>query len=173
MGTDALVRAPAAAAWWLAPVDITAGARVNGLSSAEARTRLSRDGRNVFRVDAERSLVVQFIMRFSNPLVIILLLASAISTFTGEVANFLIISLINILSVTLDFVQEYRAGRAAEKLCLAVSVRTTVVRDGKSRDIPIADVVPGDWSGTVSVQPCGHGVAFPRSWPQQTGPHFH
>ena len=131
-------------AWWLAPPIITAGARATGLSGAEATTRLLRYGPNVFRDHTERSLLVQFILRFKNPLVIILLLASAISAFTGEVANFLIISLIVILSVSLDFMQEYRAGKAAAKLRLAVSVRTTVVRDGKSRDIPVADVVSGD-----------------------------
>ncbi|HEX3171584.1 MAG TPA: cation-transporting P-type ATPase, partial [Burkholderiales bacterium] len=131
-------------AWWLAPPIITAGARATGLSGAEATTRLLRYGPNVFRDHTERSLLVQFILRFKNPLVIILLLASAISAFTGEVANFLIISLIVILSVSLDFMQEYRAGKAAAKLRLAVSVRTTVVRDGKSRDVPVADVVSGD-----------------------------
>ena len=95
-------------AWWLAPPIITAGARATGLSGAEATTRLLRYGPNVFRDHTERSLLVQFILRFKNPLVIILLLASAISAFTGEVANFLIISLIVILSVSLDFMTRAR-----------------------------------------------------------------
>ena len=69
---------------------------------------------------------------------------SAISAFTGEIANFVIISFIVLLSVTLDFVQEYRAGRAAEKLRLAVSVRATVLRDGKPMEVAVADEVPGD-----------------------------
>jgi len=132
-----------AEAWWLAPI-VPTDAHATGLSAAEARAQLSHCGPNVFRDHTERSLAVQFIMRFKNPLVIILLMASAISAFTGEVANFFIISLIVILSVTLDFVQEYRAGKAAEKLRLAVSVRTTVMRDGKKVDVPVADVVPGD-----------------------------
>jgi P-type Mg2+ transporter len=131
-------------AWWLTPPDASAAALATGLSAAEARAVLSRCGPNVFRDHRERPLIVQFIVRFKNPLVIILLLASAISAFTGEVANFFIISLIVILSVTLDFVQEYRAGKAAEKLRLAVSVKTTVMRDGKNVDVPVADVVPGD-----------------------------
>jgi len=141
---NSVTGASCADAWWLAPPIITAAARAAGLSGAEATARLTRSGPNVFRDHTERALLVQFILRFKNPLVIILLLASAISAFTGEVANFVIISLIVVLSVTLDFVQEYRAGKAAEKLRLAVSVRTTVVRDGKNHDIPVADVVPGD-----------------------------
>ena len=131
-------------AWWLAPPEVSAAVRATGLSGADARERLSRFGPNLFRDHPVQSLLVQFISRFKNPLVIILLMASAISAFTGEVANFLIIALIVILSVTLDFVQEYRAGKAAEKLRLAVSLRATVMRDGKSLDVPVAEVVPGD-----------------------------
>ena len=71
-------------------------------------------------------------------------MASAISALTGEVANFLIISAIVLFSVTLDFVQEHRAGKAAESLRQSVSVRATVIRDGKQVETPVADVVPGD-----------------------------
>ena len=92
----------------------------------------------------ERSVLVQYLARFRNPLVIVLLSASAISAFSGELANFLIIAVIVLLSVTLDFFQEYRAGKAAEQLRDTVSVKATVLRDGKPGDIPAAEVVPGD-----------------------------
>ncbi|OAH97012.1 magnesium-translocating P-type ATPase [Methylomonas methanica] len=49
-----------------------------------------------------------------------------------------------LLSVTLDFVQEHRAGKAAESLRHSVSVKARVIRDGKAIDVPVADVVPGD-----------------------------
>jgi P-type Mg2+ transporter len=41
-------------------------------------------------------------------------------------------------------VQEHRAGRAAERLKASVAVRATVVRDGRTEEVPVADVVPGD-----------------------------
>ena len=174
---NSITGASCADAWRLAPPIITAAARAAGLSGAEATARLTRSGPNVFRDHTERALLVQFILRFKNPLVIILLLASAISAFTGEVANFVIISLIVVLSVTLDFVQEYRAGKAAEKLRLAVSVRTTVVRDGKNHDIPVADVVPGDIvvlsagdlvpaDGVHDGADCGRGARLDREHPR-------
>jgi Mg2+-importing ATPase len=134
-------------AWWLnALSDIQAQLATDaaGLSGAEASSRLSRFGSNLFRARQERSALVQFLSRFKNPLVVVLLVASAISAFTGEVANFLIISFIVLLSVTLDFVQEYRAGKAADRLRQAVSVRATVMRDGKHLEVPVAAVVPGD-----------------------------
>ena len=136
-----------AQAWWLQPLSAAQSepaAHVAGLSSIEARMRLSRYGLNLFRDRQERSVLVQYLARFRNPLVIVLLAASAISAFTGEVANFLIITFIVLLSVTLDFVQEFRAGKAAEKLRQAVSVRAAVMRDGKRLDVPVAEVVPGD-----------------------------
>ena len=48
------------------------------------------------------------------------------------------------LSVTLDFLQEHRAGQAAERLKASVAVRATVLRDGAACEIPVAELVPGD-----------------------------
>lgn len=44
----------------------------------------------------------------------------------------------------MDFVQEYRAGQAADRLRQSVAVRAKALRDGKFNDILIADLVPGD-----------------------------
>ena len=68
----------------------------------------------------------------------------AISALTGEITNFLIITVMVLFSVTLDFVQEHRAGKAAESLRHSVSVRARVIRDGKPLAVPVTDVVPGD-----------------------------
>ncbi len=115
-----------------------------GLSSAEAAARLARTGPNVLRPHRERAVLVQFLSHFLNPLVIILLLASGVSALTGDVTSFLIISVIVLMSVTLDFVQEYRGGRAAERLRQSVAVHVSVVRNAKSQDIRVDQVVPGD-----------------------------
>ena len=134
-------------AWWLQPLtEPNAGLATDegGLTSAEALSRLSKYGLNLFRDHQEQSLILQFLSRFKNPLVILLLVASAISAFTGQTANFVIITVMVLLSVTLDFVQEHRAGKAAESLRHSVSVRATVIRDGKSTEVPVTHVVPGD-----------------------------
>lgn len=88
--------------WWLEPPSGEAAERATeatGLSGAEAKARLARFGPNLFRERQEKSLLLQYLTRFKNPLVIILLVASAVSAFTGEVTNFLIISCIVLLSV--------------------------------------------------------------------------
>jgi Mg2+-importing ATPase len=133
--------------WWqtpLAGILAELGAPATGLSSAEARARLKRYGRNELGDRPERSLLFQFLRRFRNPLVLILIVASVVSALTGEVASFAIIVLMVLLSVILDFVQEYRAGHAALKLRQSVQIRTSVMRDGATKNVPAAQVVPGD-----------------------------
>jgi P-type Mg2+ transporter len=133
--------------WWLTPLaepQAALATDASGLTGIEARSRLSRFGPNLFQDHRERSLVIQFLSRFRNPLVILLLAASAISAFTGEVTNFLIITVLVLFSVTLDFVQEHRAGKAAASLRQTVSVRAMAIRDGKQVEVPVAEVVPGD-----------------------------
>jgi len=134
-------------AWWLQPhllQDDLLVANKPGLSTAEAKSRLATFGLNVFQERQRKSLLRQYLSRFGNPLVVILLVASTVSAFTGEVTNFLIISCIVMLSVTLDFVQEHRANAAAEKLRQAVSIQATVLRDGVSREVAVSQLVPGD-----------------------------
>ncbi len=115
-----------------------------GLASGDAAERLRRAGPNILRPPEKRMLLLQFLARFKNPLVLILLGASAVSAFTGDTASFLIISSIVIMSVTLDFIQEHRAGKAAEALRESVALRVEALRDGKNTSIPATELVPGD-----------------------------
>ncbi len=116
----------------------------NGLTSAEATERLRQYGPNRLKPALQRAVLLQFLAQFRNPLVLILLVASGVSALTGDVTGALIIGVIVVMSVTLDFVQAYRAGRAAERLALQVAVTATVLRDGKARELPVTELVPGD-----------------------------
>lgn len=117
---------------------------MNGLTSAEATDRLKHYGPNRLLPATQRAVVLQFLAHFRNPLVVILLVASGISALSGDVTGAIIIGLIVVMSVTLDFVQAYRAGRAAAHLALQVAVTATVLRDGKLCERPVAELVPGD-----------------------------
>ena len=117
---------------------------LGGLSNAEAAARLIHFGPNLIHAERKRAIFLQFLSKFRNPLVIILLTASALSAFTGDAVSFFIISAIVLASVTLDFVQEHRAGQAAERLRQSVAVRGQVLREGKALEIPLAEMVPGD-----------------------------
>ncbi len=134
-------------AWWQAAsaeLQARLGAGPNGLTTSAALERLQRYGPNQVRDAGAAPLLLQFLRRFSNPLILILLAASLISALVQEVVSFVIITLMVLISVTLDFVQEYRAGKAAEKLRQLVQVRASVLRDGEARQVPLSEVVPGD-----------------------------
>ncbi|MDR3449032.1 MAG: cation-transporting P-type ATPase, partial [Alphaproteobacteria bacterium] len=115
-----------------------------GLTVAEARTRLTLFGPNNAATAKQLPLWLQFLTRFRNPLVIILLIASALSAATGDVASFLIVVSIVTISITLDFVQEVRAQNAVEALRRSVAVQATVRRGGAKISLPIDQLVPGD-----------------------------
>jgi Mg2+-importing ATPase len=134
-------------AWWLIPLAdlfrVLQSGR-EGLQSADASARLKKWGLNIFRDEPKRMLLLEFLRRFRNPLILILLVASFISALTGETASFVIITLMIIMSVTIDFIQETRAAKTADKLRQSVSLRVSVMRDGMRCEVPVAEVVPGD-----------------------------
>ncbi|GFO60060.1 magnesium-translocating P-type ATPase [Geomonas silvestris] len=133
--------------FWQLPIGILLeqlGSTPEGLSSPEAARRLMRYGPNLIHGERKRALILQFLGKFRNPLVIILLTASTLSAFTGDTASFFIIGVIVLISVSLDFVQEQRAGHAAEGLRQSVAVRGRLLRDGRPQELPLAEMVPGD-----------------------------
>ena len=115
-----------------------------GLDTATARSRLAQYGPNDAAAEKRQPLALQFLAKFRNPLIIILLAASALSAVTGDVPSFLIIAVIVLLSTILDFVQETRAQSAIDALRRSVAVQGTVRRDGKAVSLPIDQLVPGD-----------------------------
>ena len=116
----------------------------DGISIEQAALRRERYGPNLLRPGPRRTILRQFLERFKNPLVILLIAAAALAALTGDRASFAIITLMVIGSVSLDFVQEYRAGQAAERLRRSVAVRVSVLRSGTLQDVPAAELVPGD-----------------------------
>ena len=135
---DELWRLPLSA--WLSKLD----SKPTGLSGDEAARRFGRHGPNDAMARRRRPLVLQFLARFGNPLVLVLLFASALSALTGNLTSFAIITVIVLLSVVLDFVQEVRAQNAVEALRCSVALRADVRRDGSQVSIPVDRLVPGD-----------------------------
>ncbi len=115
-----------------------------GLTSAEARRRLSRFGPNELTTGRRSGPTVQILLLFANPLAIILLIASLISALLGQVLNASIIAVMVLLSAALNFIQTFRSQRAAERLRLQVAPTATVLRDGEWRDLSRREIVPGD-----------------------------
>jgi len=133
--------------FWQSPPDALIrelGSSPTGLSSAEAATRLQRDGPNTIEERRRRNLALDILRRLSNPLMIILMIAAAIAGATGDPASFSIIVIMILLSTTLDVVQEHRAEATAEALKHSIALRSSVLRDGTLAALPVHDLVAGD-----------------------------
>ena len=117
---------------------------LEGLGEGEASKRLMEVGPNVVAESQHRGWLWRMLTALRNPLVILLTVLATISFFTGDVRAGSVMVIMVILSVLLRFVQETRADSAAEKLKEMINVMATVVRDGKEKEIPIKQLVPGD-----------------------------
>jgi len=115
-----------------------------GLSDREAANRLKIFGLNEPAKKKRRGPLLQLLTKFANPLVIVLMIVGAFTAMIGEVASVVLIILMILMSVTIAFTQEYRSGRAVEKLIDMVRTMAAVIRNGRVKDISIKQLVPGD-----------------------------
>ena len=125
------------------------GSSRDGLTAAEAESRLRSFGPNRIAQQARTGLLFEFYGRLKNPLNGLLLCLSAISWATGDLRAALVIFAMVVLSVGLAFLQEHRSSRAAEKLQAMVRTRATVLRcsgsgSGSWIEEDIEAIVPGD-----------------------------
>jgi len=116
----------------------------DGLSQPEAQKRLGRYGANELAEKKGVSPWLLFLRQFKSFLIIILLIAVALSAILGEVADAVIIGIIVLFASGLGFVQEYRAERAMEALRRMAAPTASVRRGGKEVEVPAGELVPGD-----------------------------
>ena len=122
----------------------TVGEAPAGLITVEAEKRLAREGPNEIAAHAGASVLQQLLSTFSNPLLIILLVAAGAEAALGERVNAAIVVAMVLLSAAIDFFQSYRSARAVERLRAQVAPTATVLRDGRWREIPRRELVRGD-----------------------------
>jgi Mg2+-importing ATPase len=115
-----------------------------GLTSAEAKQRLRLHGPNSLVAESRFAPLMSFLRFFANPLVLILLGASAISIMLGDPVGGSIIIAIVLLSVIVNFYVEFQARHAVEDIRKQVATTAAVLRDGHYLELPVAELVPGD-----------------------------
>jgi Mg2+-importing ATPase len=116
----------------------------SGLTQFEAESRTRSTGPNEVAQEKPQGWPVRLLKITLNPLVILLTVLSGVSFATGDARAGTVMAMMVVLSVGLRFWQEARAGSAAAKLKAMIHVTATVVRDGKAREVPLRDLVPGD-----------------------------
>jgi len=125
--------------------------RQRGLSGAEAASRLQRHGRNELTAEPPVAAWRRFLAQFRDVLVILLLVATAISiglwAYERDAAlpyEAIAIFAVVLLNATMGYVQESRAEAAVAALRAMSAAGATVVRDGTRRSVAATEIVPGD-----------------------------
>lgn len=115
-----------------------------GLSDEEAKKRLQQYGLNELIEKGTKSPWLILWDQIKEIMVVILLVAAAVSAFLGEFNDVIVIMAIVVLNAILGFTQEYRAEQAIAAL-KKLSVPTVKVRrNGRIEEISARELVPGD-----------------------------
>jgi len=115
-----------------------------GLDAEEAARRRAIHGPNELQAVHRASPWTTLAAQFKNVLIIILLVATALSALLGHAVEAIAITVIVVFAVLLGFIQEFRAERAIEALRQLAAPRAVVIRAGREIEIAARDVVPGD-----------------------------
>ncbi|MEC3957912.1 magnesium-translocating P-type ATPase [Nocardia sp. CDC153] len=128
-----------------AGADVLAALAVSedGLTTQESERRLQRYGPNAVRSHRARILPV-LVRQLRSPLLLLLVGTAIVSFFLGERTDAIVIGVIVAMSVGLGVLNEYRAERAADALHERIRHRVVVWRDGATRPLDLAELVPGD-----------------------------
>lgn len=115
-----------------------------GLTNAEAEIKLREEGENRFAKKKKVSAAKIFAGQFRDIMVVILLIASAISVLIGGWKDAVPIMVIVVMNAALGFFQEYRCEKTLEQMEELAAPEARVWRDGELTTIPAAQVVVGD-----------------------------
>jgi P-type Mg2+ transporter len=128
------------------------GSCLDGLVEFDAVERLVKGGPNEVAHEKPPHWLVQLLTCFKNPFIIVLITLAIIQFISSpdDARPIIIISVMVAISVGLQFWQEYRSTRAAERLKALVRTTATALRrtsedaQGEVREVPIRELVPGD-----------------------------
>lgn len=117
-----------------------------GLSTEEAKKRLQENGYNELAKQKKESLFIRFLNQFKDMLVIILLIAAAVSIAVepSEWVDSLIIVIVVLVNAILGVVQESKAEKSLEALQKMSAPTAKVIRDGQPKVIDAKELVVGD-----------------------------
>ena len=126
------------------------GVTAEGLSTEEAKRRLEKYGHNKLKEAEKPTLIQRFLAQLKDPMLIILMIAAAVSALTGmisgenEWAEVIIIIAVVLLNAILGVIQESKAEAAIEALQTMTAATCKVLRDGKMVVLRSDELVPGD-----------------------------
>ena len=117
---------------------------VNGLSTAEAKRRLEKDGYNELKGKDKVPTWKLFLENFKDPMVIVLLIAAIVQVVLGEIMESLIIFIVLIINSIISVVQTRKAESSLDALRQMSAPEAKVIRDGSKQTVPARELVKGD-----------------------------
>ncbi len=120
------------------------GTRSSGLTQREAQRRLVQFGPNLLERRRGRRWPRELAHQFTHPLALLLWAAAALAGIAGIVAVAVAIVIVILVNAAFAFAQEMQAERAVEALAEYMPERARVLRDGQPRELPAAELAPGD-----------------------------
>ena len=118
----------------------------NGISESSCKERISRYGKNELKEEDKESLLIKFLKEFTDPLIVILLIAAVVSVIVdpSEWIESVIILVVVLINAILGVYQENNAEKSLEALKKLSSPNAKVIRDGIKKTIPSEEVCVGD-----------------------------
>lgn len=127
------------------PMDLTkSDEHLLGLSTAEARDRLKKDGPNEFSRKKSNGFMTTLKEVLSEPMLFILFACALLYVFLGEPDEAYVMFAFVTFVIGVTLVQRYKAEHALEALKKLVNPEAVVIRDGTKQTIPARDIVVGD-----------------------------
>ncbi len=115
-----------------------------GLSIREAEVRRKKYGNNEIREARQKTVFETFMEQLCDPLIYVLLAASAVSFLLHEASDAIIILVVVLINAIVGMIQEGKAQKALESLKKLTSPKAFVIRDGIEREIQASELVIGD-----------------------------
>lgn len=117
---------------------------INGLSSADAKSILEKNGPNKLQGKKKKSTFQLFLSQINDAMIYILLVAAVISAIVGEISDAIIILIVIFVNAIIGVIQESKAEKALEALKSMSTPKALVKRDGSIIEIASEEVVVGD-----------------------------
>lgn len=120
------------------------GVTDEGLKSEEVLKRREKYGLNELAEAKRSTFIMVFLSQFKDFLVIILMVAAAVSAFLGKAESTIVILIVLMINAILGTIQHLKAEQSLQSLKALSSPTAKVFRDGRKQEIPSKELVPGD-----------------------------
>jgi len=116
----------------------------DGLTDAEAATRLAQYGTNALAVQRREPWIITYLRQFKDLMILLLLVSGGLTMWLGDLRTAIVLFALVFFNTTIGFLQEFKAEKTLKALERLVSAKARVYRGGIEKEIDSTELVPGD-----------------------------